>query len=243
LGIRSGTFTRSAKEVYNQSLCVIRLKDDEWGQSINMMKGFREDCKSTKGHLSINRIINAAATCISKQGVEKTSITAIALEAGVKRSLVAYHFPKKEMIFYYLVQSIVKEIEGLTVSFKGLPHQKQITACMETYIDFFQENDHYYDCFIHFFYLAGIKTEYRMLNVLFKEKVRIRLEYSLRQAFQEKHQKVTAKKVHDLFESLYVRLIGSILCIRTIGTTKEEQMKIKKAYFQIMKDEINAFYQ
>jgi AcrR family transcriptional regulator len=67
---------------------------------------------------SRHRIVRAAASCFGQLGFKGASTAAIALEAGVSKSLVLYHFESKEHLFVAvqldLLGSVLNRIRSVT---------------------------------------------------------------------------------------------------------------------------------
>lgn len=175
-----------------------------------------KDPKKSKGQLTSHRILEATARCIAKIGIEKTSITAIALEAGLKRPLIAYHFPKKNRIFYHVADLIVENLRVLSEGLKFLPAKKQYLECLRTYIRFFNQNPTYFNCFQHFLYQASINREYKLLNTEFRNKLRERLLPCLKIMIKEKDLTVRSQHIFAFLDQVFERLIGASIHFHTV---------------------------
>ena len=130
----------------------------------------------TKGQKTALKILEAASRCISKKGIEKASITNIALEAEVKRPLIAYHFPKKDEIFFRVMIHISEQLTLALDSQKN--HKKGIPELVDfsrQYFNFFFSSPHYFHCFLLFFYQSSINKDYRSLQTKLNAKAQLSL--------------------------------------------------------------------
>ncbi|MFZ4715696.1 MAG: TetR/AcrR family transcriptional regulator [Bacteriovoracaceae bacterium] len=197
--------------------------------------------KLTKGQKTAQKILEAAARCISKVGVEKTSVTNIAKEAELKRSLIAYHYPKKAEIFYKVIisitQSIVEQRSANTENLKGREKLQQILL---SYTDFFYQNTHYFNCYLHFFYMSSIDEKYRKLNDQITNNSLDVLKEAIREIFDMEKMPLNEKAMNDFAELLYQRLIGVIM--RYFSTNHNfSTEQYRKQYVDLLNSEIDLF--
>lgn len=170
------------------------------------------DSKLTKGQLTKQKLLEATARCVSKIGIEKTSFTEIAKEAEVKRPLVAYHFPKKDDVFYRVILYISDRLTKIVLAHReGVRGRAGITKTITEYLDFFQENIHYFHCFFHLFYLASIEERYRFLNTKIAHRVLTRLKFDIEQMLLEECGGVHNTLVESFAEELYSSFIGNMI--------------------------------
>lgn len=197
--------------------------------------------KLTKGQKTAKQILEAAARCIKKVGVEKTSVTNIALEAGLKRSLIAYHFPKKAEIFYRVIVHIFEEA-SLQRNEKTTGHygRERLENLMRSYVDFFTDNEHYFNCFLHFHYLASIDEKYRSLNDTVANSVIEQIKISLTELLEEVDIPVRKSLILDFSELIYHRLIGSIMRFYTTNHNQTVEL-YKNRYHHMLSKEIDLF--
>lgn len=116
--------------------------------------GYLSKPRTQKGVDTRNRILFAAAECISNLGIEKTSITAIANRARVPRSLVARYIPKKtdllvNIIEFWKSQGIVQTTPSLP------PLEQEIEAHVET-TRYLELNPQFASCVILVYYYSSI---------------------------------------------------------------------------------------
>ena len=98
-----------------------------------------ENPKITKGQRTARKIIDAAARCISKLGIEKTSVTNIAKEAELKRSLVAYHFPRKDRIIFHVFEMTVESLRAyVNEEVKNARGKEALEIVFKSYVTFFK---------------------------------------------------------------------------------------------------------
>lgn len=168
--------------------------------------------KLTKGQLTKIKLLEATARCVSKIGIEKTSFTEIAKEADVKRPLVAYHFPKKGDVFYRVILYISERLTRIVLAHRdGVRGREGIKKTIAEYIDFFQENTHYFHCFFHLFYLASIEERYRFLNTKMAHRVTNRLRFDIEQMLLDECGGVHNEIVENFAEDIYKNFIGSMI--------------------------------
>lgn len=187
------------------------------------------DSKLTKGQRTKLKLLEATARCISKIGIEKTSFTEIAKEAKVKRPLVAYHFPKKDDIFYRVILYISERLTHMVLKDrKGVKGREGIVKTMSDYIDFFQNNKHYFHSFFHLFYMASIQERYRFLNTKMANRVMNRLSYDIEQMLLQECGGVQNAIIESFAQDIYKNFIGSLILYHsTYFETSQEVFKNK----------------
>jgi AcrR family transcriptional regulator len=137
--------------------------------------------RTQKGHTSFNKILVAAATCISEIGIEKTSVTAIAKKAEVSRALVAHYFPKKSELFAEVIKYIAQEAyTKIESTEENLTPQSALQKYANANFIFFLENPVFFKCFLLFYYYAAISKEFRKMNDKFNERAISRFEKELK---------------------------------------------------------------
>ena len=197
--------------------------------------------KLTKGQKTAQKILEAAARCISKVGVEKTSVTNIAKEAELKRSLIAYHFPKKAEIFYKVIISITQSIvEMRTTNTLDLKGREKLQQVLLTYTDFFYQNTHYFNCYLHFFYMSSIDEKYRKLNDQITNNSLDVLKDCIREICVKENIPANERAMSDFAELLYQRLIGVIM--RYFSTNHNfSTEQYRDHYVELLNSEIDLF--
>ena len=201
----------------------------------------RSNSKLTKGQRTAKQILEAAARCIQKVGVEKTSVTNIALEAQLKRSLIAYHFPKKAEIFYRVIVHIFEEAAFNRSEYTaGLHGRKRLEELMRSYVEFFTENSHYFNCFLYFHYLASIQDKYRQLSDTIHLAINEQTKICISEMLEENEITSRRSLLSDFSELLYHRLIGSILSYYTTNHDMDLS-QYKDQYNGMLGKEIDLF--
>lgn len=199
------------------------------------------DEKLTKGQKTAAQILEAAARCILKIGIEKTSVTNIALEAGVKRSLIAYHFPKKAEIFQKVIIHIMREIDSTRENqVDGTHGRERLTILMKTYFEFFAKNPHYFSCFIHFHYLATIDEAYTKLSDHLSGTGIHQISKCLNELLSAHQISVHHSFIDDFSEMLYQNLLGSIIR-RYTSTHQLGDELFKEQYITTLRRQIDLF--
>jgi AcrR family transcriptional regulator len=59
------------------------------------------------------QLVAAARAVLSREGVARTSLRAVAAEAGVSLGTVQYIFPSKELLLRAVIEDVVEEIAGI----------------------------------------------------------------------------------------------------------------------------------
>ena len=197
----------------------------------------------TKGQKTAIKIIEAAARCIAKIGAEKTSITAIAKEANLKRSIIAYHFPKKEMIFYQVMKHIMMNfgknhlVEKLQ---KVSTNRESLEVLITTYLDYFYENPHYFRCYLHCFYLASFHEGYKQLNTNIFKRTVSRIAYTARKVAKEVGIVATVEDCESFAHIIYSNLLGIIMSYYTVDHSKSYKV-YRNDCIELLQTEIDAF--
>lgn len=197
--------------------------------------------KLSKGQITAQKILEAAARCIAKVGIEKTSVTNIAKEAVLKRSLIAYHFPKKAEIFFKVIGHIAEELMiKRTEMTTGTSGKLKLERVLLSYSDYFYEKNHNFNCFLHFQYLASIDGQYKKLNDQITKNALDVIKAAIQEVLDEEKVQYQEKLVLDFAETLYMRLIGVIMRYYTTNhqfSTDDYQ----KRYITILREEIKFF--
>jgi AcrR family transcriptional regulator len=111
-----------------------------------------------KGIRTSHEIMEAAIKCVATIGMENTSLTEIGKIAGVNRSLVAYHFPKKDELFFQITDYIINDLtKFLETNLEKPTNIDEISSLM---IKYFSLNHNYLLTFVNFLYYCGLKYRY-----------------------------------------------------------------------------------
>ena len=204
------------------------------------------DRELSKGQKTAVKILEAAARCVAKIGAEKTSITAIAHEAKLKRSLIAYHFPKKEDIFYHVMKHIMVQFgrSYLPSRPKISPAPKQekqdLLNLISAYMDYFQTYPHYFHCYLHCFYLASVHEHYKQLNTRILRRIIIRIQSKIKALTEAENLNVPMRDMEDFANIIYSNLLGTIMSYYTVIQDRPYE-EYKKHGMQILFTEIDLF--
>lgn len=197
--------------------------------------------KLTKGQKTAQKIVEAAARCISTLGVEKTSVTNIAKEAELKRSLIAYHFPKKAEIFYKVIMNITKSIEEVREQTTlGTQGREKLEKTLMSYADFFYENSHYFNCYLHFYYMASIDEKYRKLNDGITQNAYAIFKQAIGEMLTLEKISFDDKMVHNFTDLIYQQLLGVIMRFYTTNHNQSLE-QYREQYRHILNDEMNLY--
>lgn len=197
--------------------------------------------KLTKGQKTAQKIVEAAARCISTLGVEKTSVTNIAKEAELKRSLIAYHFPKKAEIFYKVILNITQSIvEARAQSTMGTQGREKLEKTLMSYADFFFDNPHYFNCYLHFYYMASIDDKYRKLNDTITKNAYDILKDSIGEILKLDGINYTDQMIGNFADLVYQQLLGVIMRYYTTNHNSTLE-QYREHYRYILNDEMSLF--
>jgi hypothetical protein len=105
-----------------------------------------------KGVRTSREIMEAAIECVATISMENISLTEIVKTAGVNGSLVAYHFPNKDELFFQRMDYIINDITK-----KGT---KGIHSILPLVKMWFLINHKSLITFINFLYYCGLKYRY-----------------------------------------------------------------------------------
>ena len=153
---------------------------------------------SPKGQRTQDAILEATTVCIARDGIESTSITAIANEAEVSRGLVAHYFPVKSKMFDDVVRYVSLRAYGFFQAHQE-SSQKSESAVLDRLhanLLLFTTYPHYYKTIALLYYLASIQPHYRKLNTALVRNATETLETLLREEGAEKPQ-VLAELLHN----------------------------------------------
>lgn len=171
-----------------------------------------EKINLTKGQRTAKTILEAAARCISKIGIEKTSVTNIAKEADLKRSLVAYHFPKKDTIVPMVFELIAIELNNyLDEQCDDKTGREALENIYKSYLKFYEEKPHYFHVGLHFFYLASINEKAKKLNTKFGHISVKRIKKALKELILDKNLSASETLLDKTAWSIQMFLVGSIM--------------------------------
>lgn len=198
----------------------------------------------SKGQKTAVRILEAAGRCVAKIGADKASITAIAKEAEVKRSLIAYHFPKKDDIFYKVMTHIMGRFSADYLKNRrtdSLPAKEELLELVGIYMDYFEENPHYFHCYLHCFYMASVHKRFKKLNTVITQRIMVRLMTIIRKIGIEQGFDADIDDIRGFAKVVYSNMLATIMSYYTVehGKTYEE---FKANCMEILGDEINLFY-
>lgn len=196
----------------------------------------------SKGQKTALRILEAAGRCIAKIGAEKTSITAIAKEAKLKRSLIAYHFPKKDEIFFQVMIHIMMQFGQSFLKKRPQPvdPKQDLRVLIEAYMDYFQEYPHYFHCYLHCIYMASVHERYKVLNTKIIRRIVVRIMSKIKCIVIELKLQPGPLDIEDFAKVIYTNLMGTIMSYYTVEN-QESYDAYKKRCLDILDDEIDLF--
>jgi len=203
---------------------------------------FNTAAELTKGQKTALKILEAAGRCIAQIGAEKTSITAIAKEAELKRSLIAYHFPKKEDIFYKVMVHIMFQFGRNFLPLRKMPSEPKaaLSTLIAGYMDYFEEYPHYFHCYLHCFYLASVHERYRILNTKILQRILFRIQFAIKKLLVHEKIPYNSREIEDFSKVMYSNLVGTIMSYYTVVQDRPYE-EFKQRCLKILDDEIELF--
>lgn len=102
-----------------------------------MNKSRRQTAREgTSGEPARTRILHAAARLYAAHGFAGTSMSRIALEAGVTKPLIFYHFETKERLFSSLLREVIETCRQSdeAVLSREIPVREQIRALLKDHV-------------------------------------------------------------------------------------------------------------
>lgn len=70
--------------------------------------------RTPKGRREADRILNAAAVALARDGLAATTLATIALEAGVDKRMVVYYFGSRDALIAEVVQHLAERVAAVT---------------------------------------------------------------------------------------------------------------------------------
>jgi AcrR family transcriptional regulator len=203
---------------------------------------FINESELTKGQRTALKILEAAGRCVAQIGAEKTSISAIAKEASLKRSLIAYHFPKKDDIFYKVMEHIMYQFGRYYLPSRATKPtiENSVEWLIEGYMDYFHAYPHYFHCYLHCFYLSSVHHRYKQLNTKILRRIILRIMVFLRAHIRQEGIEPKGQDLEDFSRLLYSNLVGSIMTYYT-AHTNTSYAQFKLSCLKILRQEIKIF--
>jgi AcrR family transcriptional regulator len=106
------------------------------------------------------RLLELGADLFTQQGYDELSMAKIAREAGISKALLYHYFPSKEAYFVATLEEKANELQRRTVPDPALPPFEQLSASLDEYLKWVEENAGAYDKMIR---NAGAAPEVRAL--------------------------------------------------------------------------------
>lgn len=121
--------------------------------------------KITKGERTRSLILETAAVCIAKHGIDHTTTRLIASNAGISRGLVSYYIPKIDDLLELVIEHIVSSARAIVrKSTDEMSWQAKIDQLVRGNLESFDQHPHYYQCFLLSYYYSPIKKSFSELH-------------------------------------------------------------------------------
>ncbi len=106
------------------------------------------------------RLLDVGAELFTRHGYDELSMAKIAREAGISKALLYHYFPSKEAYFLATLEEKANELQQRTEPDPDLPPFEQLSASLDAYLAWIEENAGSYDKMIR---NAGAAPEVRAL--------------------------------------------------------------------------------
>jgi AcrR family transcriptional regulator len=106
------------------------------------------------------RLLELGADLFTRFAYDELSMSRIAREAGISKALLYHYFPSKEAYFVATLEEKANELQARTEPNPDLPPLEQLSASLDAYLGWIEENASSYDKMIR---SAGAVPEVRMM--------------------------------------------------------------------------------
>ena len=106
------------------------------------------------------RLLDVGADLFTRHAYDELSMAKIAREAGISKALLYHYFPSKEAYFVATLEEKANELQRRTEPDPQLPPFEQLSASLDAYLGWIEENAGSYDKMIR---NAGAAPEVRAL--------------------------------------------------------------------------------
>src|SRR3954452_19969636 len=109
---------------------------------------------------SRRRLLEVGAALFTQHAYDELSMGKIAKRAGISKALLYHYFPSKEAYFAATLEEKAAELQQRTIPDPSLPPLDQLSASLDAYLQWIEENSSSYDKMIR---AAGAVPEVRQL--------------------------------------------------------------------------------
>jgi AcrR family transcriptional regulator len=106
------------------------------------------------------RLLELGARLFTEHSYDELSMAKIAKHAGISKALLYHYFPGKEAYFVATLEEKAAELQQRTIPDPSLPPLEQLSASLDAYLQWIEENSSSYDKMIR---SAGAVPEVRQL--------------------------------------------------------------------------------
>jgi len=106
------------------------------------------------------RLLELGSDLFTRHSYDELSMAKIAREAGISKALLYHYFPSKEAYFVATLEEKANELQQRTIPDPALPPFEQLSASLDEYLRWIEENAGAYDKMIR---NAGAAPEVRAL--------------------------------------------------------------------------------
>ncbi|MGE4233379.1 MAG: TetR/AcrR family transcriptional regulator [Bacteriovoracia bacterium] len=179
--------------------------------------------KNTRG-----LIIKTALECFSKDGVANTTVSSIATKAKIPHTLILYHFPNMESLYYEAILLLLNNINKFSLAAiekKIKSPRKALDAYALAYFEWLKRYPNEASIWVFFYSLTVGSPKFRHLNDNIREEGRNRISNLLFEAIAKKEISQTqVDKVPDLAYDIQSTITGTCILACT-----ESKLSIERA--------------
>lgn len=118
---------------------------------------------SKKSFARRKQILETAYRCFARDGLEATSLNAIARECGANPSLLLYHFKNRDEIFFEVVKRVVLEAKKILDTYAA-DGAEGIRAVVDGMFDWVALDRERQSLMMQFYHQCIFKSEFRALH-------------------------------------------------------------------------------
>lgn len=121
--------------------------------------------RETKGVRTERLILEAAARCIARLGIDGATTRAIAQEAGVSNGLVPHYIPEQSELLMKVMEHIVLQLRpAIRQPLEKLSGIDKLLHSFRLNFELFRDQPHYYSCFAISYCYSGVNGDLARWN-------------------------------------------------------------------------------
>jgi AcrR family transcriptional regulator len=186
-------------------------------------------------------ILETAAKCIARHGIEKSTTRKIAEMAGVSRGLVPYYIPKREDLLFQVIQHIFETVRAETKARnESLTGMEMLLSVLRTNFEEFLGRREYYACFLLSYYYCNFNKKFLKLHTEQYEHNRTGTIKYLEEEMKARKVKRTREAVERKAEEVLDLLDGGLLFFSAVEQKRTLTEYTDRRIF-ILRENLNKF--